>query len=110
MAVFVFHIYRKKKGGRRMQKGFLIYLIVMNLVGLAVMAMDKSKARHHAWRIPEKTLFLVSILGGSVGTWVGMYLFHHKTKHWSFVVGMPLILILQICIAALIGNMHGFGI
>ena len=72
-----------------MQKGLLIYLIVMNLIGLAVMAMDKSKARHHVWRIPEKTLFLVSILGGSVGTWAGMYLFHHKTKHWYFVVGMP---------------------
>ena len=95
-----------------MQKGLLIYLIVMNLVGLAVMAMDKSKARHHAWRIPEKTLFLVSILGGSVGTWAGMYLFHHKTKHWYFVVGMPLmpaILILQICIAVLIWKTHGFG-
>ena len=92
-----------------MQKGFLIYLIIMNLVGLAVMAMDKSKARHHARRIPEKTLFLVSILGGSVGTWAGMYLFHHKTKHWYFVVGMPLILILQICIAVLIWKTHGFG-
>ena len=92
-----------------MLKGLLIYLIVMNLIGLAVMAMDKSKARHHAWLIPEKTLFLVSILGGSVGTWAGMYLFHHKTKHWYFVVGMPLILIFQICITALIGNMHGFG-
>ena len=79
-----------------MQKGLWIYLIVMNLIGLAVMAMDKSKARHHAWRIPEKTLFLVSILGGSVGTWAGMYLFHHKTKHWYFVVGMPLILAAQL--------------
>ena len=69
-----------------MQKGLLIYLIVMNLIGLAVMAMDKSKARHHAWRISEKTLFLVSILGGSAGTWAGMYLFHHKTKHWYFVL------------------------
>ena len=85
-----------------MQKGFLIYLIVMNLVGLAVMAMDKSKARQHAWRIPEKTLFLVSILGGSVGTWAGMYLFHHKTKHWYFVVGMPLILAIQIIIALVV--------
>ena len=93
-----------------MQKGLLIYLIVMNLIGLAVMAMDKSKARHHTWRIPEKTLFLVSILGGSAGTWAGMYLFHHKTKHLYFVVGRPAILILQICIAALIGNMHGFGL
>ena len=79
-----------------MQKGLLIYLIVMNLIGLAVMAMDKNKARHHAWRIPEKILFLVSILGGSVGTWAGMYLFHHKTKHWYFVVGMPLILAAQL--------------
>lgn len=85
-----------------MQKGFLIYLIVMNLVGLAVMAMDKSKARHHAWRIPEKMLFLVSVLGGSIGTWAGMYLFHHKTKHWYFVVGMPLILVLQIVLFVLL--------
>ena len=92
-----------------MQKGLLIYLIVMNLIGLAVMAMDKSKARHHTWRIPEKTLFLVSILGGSAGTWAGMYLFHHKTKHWYFVVAMALILILQICIAVLIWKTHGFG-
>ena len=62
-----------------MQKGLLIYLIVMNLIGLAVMAMDKSKARHHAWRIPEKTLFLVSILGGSVGTWALPHLLRCKS-------------------------------
>ena len=47
----------------------------------------------------EKTLFLVSILGGSIGTWAGMYLFRHKTKHWYFVVGMPLILVLQLAVA-----------
>ena len=81
-----------------MQKGLLIYLIVMNLIGLAVMAMDKSKARHHAWRIPEKTLFLVSILGGSVGTWTGMYLFHHKTKHWYFRWGFALLTAAQCAI------------
>ena len=52
---------------------------------------------------------MIALLGGSAGAWAGMYLFHHKTKHWYFVVGMPLILILQICITALIGNMHGFG-
>ena len=79
-----------------MQKGLLIYLIVMNLIGLAVMAMDKSKARHHAWRIPEKILFLVSILGGSVGTWAGMYLFHHKTKHWYFRWGFALLTAAQL--------------
>ena len=81
-----------------MQKGLLIYLIVMNLIGLAVMAMDKSKARHHAWRIPEKILFLVSILGGSVGTWAGMYLFHHKTKHWYFRWGFVLLTAAQCAI------------
>ena len=91
-----------------MQKGLLIYLIVMNLIGLAVMAMDKSKARHHVWRIPEKTLFLVSILGGSVGTWAGMYLFHHKTKHWYFVAGMPLILVATVVSMILLPVLYPF--
>lgn len=73
----------------------IFYLILMNLLGLFLMGLDKYKARRHLWRIPEKTLFLASLLGGSIGTLAGMYLFHHKTKHWYFVVGMPLILILQ---------------
>jgi uncharacterized membrane protein YsdA (DUF1294 family) len=68
----------------------------MNLIGLTVMGIDKSKAKRHVWRIPEKILFLVSLLGGSIGTWAGMYIFRHKTKHWYFVVGMPAILLLQI--------------
>ena len=59
------------------------------------MGIDKRKARKHAWRIPEKALFLCSLAGGSIGTWAGMYVFHHKTKHWYFVVGMPLILAVQ---------------
>lgn len=73
----------------------LCYLMVMNLAGLCLMGLDKSKARRHAWRISEKTLFLVSILGGSIGTWAGMYLFRHKTRHWYFVVGMPFIFTIQ---------------
>ena len=77
-------------------KYFIIYLLVMNLLGIAVMGIDKQKARTHAWRIPEKALFFVSLLGGSLGTWCGMYLFRHKTKHWYFVIGMPLILLLHI--------------
>ena len=84
-----------------MWKIIVIYLLVLNLAGLAVMGIDKYKAVHHAWRIPEKTLFLVSILGGCAGTWIGMYLFHHKTRHWYFVVGMPLILILWIALLVL---------
>ncbi len=76
-------------------KLFAIYLAVMNVLGVAVMWSDKRRARLHRWRIPEKVLFGVSLLGGSAGTWAGMYLFRHKTKHWYFVVGMPLILVCQ---------------
>ena len=75
-------------------KLFAIYLVVMNLLGVAVMWSDKRRARLHRWRIPEKVLFGVSLLGEARGTWAGMYLFRHKTKHWYFVVGMPLILVL----------------
>lgn len=78
------------------QKLLIAYLVVLNLAGLFVMWSDKRRARKKQWRIPEKMLFLVSLLGGSAGTWGGMYLFHHKTKHWYFVLGMPLILVLQI--------------
>ncbi len=74
----------------------MVILLIMNIVGLAVMGIDKSKAKRHAWRIPEKVLFLISLLGGSIGTWAGMYIFRHKTKHWYFVIDMPAILILQI--------------
>ena len=74
----------------------LIYLILVNITGFAMMGIDKKRAKRGAWRIPEKALFLVSALGGSIGTWAGMYFFHHKTKHWYFVVGMPLILLVQI--------------
>lgn len=80
----------------------IIYIICCNILGLIVMYEDKRRAVHHAWRIPEKTLFLVSLAGGSIGTWAGMYLFRHKTKHWYFVLGMPLILILQIVFLALV--------
>lgn len=77
----------------------LIYLAIINIAGLMAMGMDKGKARRNDWRIPEKTLFLLSLLGGSVGTLMGMYLFRHKTRHWYFVIGMPLILVVQIVLA-----------
>ena len=79
----------------------LIYLAAVNLFGLIIMGVDKSRAKRRKWRIPEATLFLVAVIGGSIGSIAGMYLFRHKTKHWYFVVGMPVILVLQI-IAALI--------
>ena len=69
----------------------MLYLAVMNTIGFVCMGADKRKAIRHAWRIPEKTLFFIAAIGGSVGIWAGMYLFHHKTKHWYFVIGIPLI-------------------
>ena len=80
-------------------KLFAIYLVVMNVLGVVVMWSDKRRARLHRWRIPEKVLFGASLLGGSAGTWAGMYLFRHKTKHWYFVVGMPIILVCQAALA-----------
>ena len=74
----------------------LIYLAIINLLAFALMGIDKRRAMRHAWRIPEKTVFLSALLGGSVGAIAGMQLFRHKTKHWYFRYGMPAILILQL--------------
>lgn len=74
----------------------LIYLVIINLTAYALMGIDKRRAVRHAWRIPEKTLFLSAILGGSFGAIAGMHRFRHKTKHRYFQYGMPAILILQL--------------
>ena len=74
----------------------LCYLILANLAALLLMGLDKSRARRHRWRIPERTLFLSAVLGGSAGAIAGMWLFRHKTRHWYFVLGMPAILALQV--------------
>ena len=79
-------------------KYLLYYLAAINLVTFLVYGVDKLRAKRGAWRIPEKTLFLLPILGGSVGAIRGMKVFHHKTKHWYFKYGLPLILILQIAL------------
>ena len=76
----------------------LIYLLVINLCGFALMGIDKKRAIRGAWRISEASLFMVAILGGSIGSILGMQLFRHKTKHWYFKYGMPAILILQIIV------------
>ena len=85
---------------------FLYYLLFLNIFGFSIMGIDKQKAKRHQWRISEKTLFMLSLLGGSIGTLVGMYFFHHKTKHWYFVVGMPLILIVQSILFLYLGLHH----
>ena len=66
------------------------------MVSLIVMGVDKRRAIKRAWRIPESTLFVLAIIGGSIGSIIGMHLFHHKTRHWYFLYGMPVILALQI--------------
>lgn len=71
------------------------YLILLNLIGFFSMGIDKQKAIRHRYRIPEKLLFGIAAFGGSLGSIIGMYVFRHKTRHTSFVVGMPLILIIQ---------------
>ncbi|GAA4074375.1 DUF1294 domain-containing protein [Amphibacillus indicireducens] len=75
---------------------WIIYIILINLVGLLLMKTDKNRARQRKWRIPEASLWFVSIIGGSLGTWIGMFLFRHKTKHLSFRIGLPLLIIIQV--------------
>ena len=82
-----------------MKRYLLIWLAAANLLGFVLMGADKRRARKGLWRIPERTLFLSAILGGSVGTIAGMWTFRHKTKHWYFVFGMPLILLAQLAAA-----------
>ena len=77
----------------------IVYFLVMTIIGYVSMGVDKAKAMKHAWRIPEATLFSIAILGGSIGSIMGMYHFRHKTKHWYFVAGMPIIFFIQLAIA-----------
>lgn len=78
-----------------------VYLLVINLDGLILMRVDKSRARRGRRRIPEATLFLVAALGGSVGVLIGMYAFRHKTQHDSFTIGIPLILFFEAVLLAI---------
>lgn len=78
------------------------YLVIMNVIAFAAMGVDKSRAKRGAWRIPEKTLFSLSLLGGSIGALAGMYTFRHKTKHLKFVAGMPAVLVCHILLAAVL--------
>ena len=77
----------------------LWYLAAVNLITFTVYGADKARAKRGAWRVPEKTLFLLPLLGGSIGALLGMWVFRHKTRHWYFVWGVPLILLAQIALA-----------
>ena len=82
------------------------YLLLVNLAGFLLMGLDKRRARRGAWRISEKALFLPAVLGGSLGSIVGMRTFRHKTKHWYFVIGMPLILVCQAALAIYLVHLY----
>ena len=83
-------------------KYFAIYLLIVNAAGFLLMLIDKRKAIRHRWRIPEKTLFLVTGLFGGLGGTLGMFMLRHKTKHWYFKLGFPALLVVQIALLALI--------
>ena len=72
------------------------YLIVINIITLFVYGIDKLKAKKNKWRIPESTLLLLAVIGGSIGAWFGMKIWHHKTMHKKFKYGVPLIIAIQI--------------
>lgn len=78
----------------------MAYAVIISLIGYLSMAVDKSRARNHAYRIPEKTLFAIAILGGGIGSTLGMKTFRHKTKHWYFLYGMPIIAVLNLVVYA----------
>jgi len=78
------------------------YLIVINVIAFLLYGIDKEKARKGRWRISEKELILVAVIGGSVGAFFGMHFFHHKTRHWYFRYGIPAIVILQIILVTVL--------
>ena len=80
-------------------KQWIWYLIVINILAFILYGIDKKRARDHAWRISERMLIGIALIGGSVGAIAGMLLFRHKTRHWYFRYGLPLILIVQVAAA-----------
>ena len=74
----------------------MYYLFAINIVSFFLYGIDKYKAKKNKWRISEATLLMMAVIGGSIGAWVGMRLWHHKTMHKKFKYGIPIIIILQI--------------
>ena len=78
----------------------IIYLLIINALGFLLMLIDKYKARKNLWRIPEKTMLGVALMGGRIGSYAGMQIFRHKTKHPQFYIGIPIIMAVQLIAVA----------
>ena len=76
----------------------MYYLFAINIVSFFLYGIDKYKAKKNKWRISEATLLMIAVIGGSIGAWVGMRLWHHKTMHKKFKYGIPVIMIMQVCL------------
>jgi len=74
----------------------VLYLAAVNIAALLAMGMDKYKAQRHKWRISEASLFMLGLIGGGIGIYLGMGLFHHKTKHLKFTIGIPIVIIVNV--------------
>lgn len=77
---------------------FIYYAILGNVITFIVFGIDKLKAKKRLWRIPEATLLLMTLAGGSIGAWCGMIVWRHKTRHWKFRLGVPAIFILHVAL------------
>ena len=87
-----------------MERILVVYLLAINLLAFILYGIDKKRARKREWRISEKTLIGIAVIGGCVGAILGMHIFHHKTRHWYFRYGLPSILIIQVLLAWFLYN------
>jgi uncharacterized membrane protein YsdA (DUF1294 family) len=77
----------------------IIYaLLALNLITFIIYGIDKFKTKKSKWRIPESTLLLLALIGGSIGAWLGIKVWHHKTQHKKFYIGIPLIIVTQVAL------------
>lgn len=76
----------------------MYYLFAINIVSFFLYGIDKYKAKKNKWRISEATLLMIAVIGGSIGAWAGMRLWHHKTMHKKFKYGIPVIITMQVCL------------
>ena len=93
--MMIHQIYNDRKN---MHQYSMYYLFAINIVSFFLYGIDKYKAKKNKWRISEATLLMIAVIGGSIGAWVGMRLWHHKTMHKKFKYGIPVIMNMQVCL------------